>query len=113
MSSFINDAVFEETGTKILISESVRGEGAILLNKDGERFVDELLPRDMVTGAIRKQMEKDGTDHVWLSMEQIDRDTIRNHFPNIYQHCLAEGYDVTKTGFRLCRPSIILWEASG
>ena len=50
----------------------------------------------MVTRAIRKQMEKDGTDHVWLSMEQIDRDTIRNHFPNIYQHCLAEGYDVTK-----------------
>ena len=86
----------KKPGRRFLISESVRGEGAILLNKDGERFVDELLPRDMVTGAIRKQMEKDGTDHVWLSMEQIDRDTIRNHFPNIYQHCLAEGYDVTK-----------------
>ena len=76
--------------------ESVRGEGAILLDKEGERLVDELLPRDVVTGAIRKQMEKDGTDHVWLSMEQIDRETIRNHFPNIYQHCLEEGYDVTK-----------------
>ena len=86
----------KKPGRRFLISESVRGEGAILLNKDGERFVDELLPRDMVTRAIRKQMEKDGTDHVWLSMEQIDRDTIRNHFPNIYQHCLAEGYDVTK-----------------
>ena len=86
----------KKPGRRFLISESVRGEGAILLNKDGERFVDELLPRDMVTGAIRKQMEKDGTDHVWLSMEQIDRDTIRNHFPNIYQHCLAEGFDVTK-----------------
>lgn len=86
----------KKPGRRFLISESVRGEGAILLNKDGERFVDELLPRDVVTGAIRKQMEKDGTDHVWLSMEQIDRETIRNNFPNIYQHCLEEGYDVTK-----------------
>ena len=43
-----------------------------------------------------KQMEKDGTDHVWLSMEKIDKETILEHFPNIYQHCLEEGYDVTK-----------------
>ena len=56
-------------GRRFLISESVRGEGAVLYNKDGERFVNELLPRDVVTKAIREQMEKDGTDHVWLSME--------------------------------------------
>ena len=60
-------------GRRFLISESVRGEGAVLYNKDGERFVNELLPRDVVTKAIREQMEKDGTDHVWLSMENIDR----------------------------------------
>ena len=83
-------------GRRFLISESVRGEGAVLYNKDGERFVNELLPRDVVTKAIREQMEKDGTDHVWLSMERIDKDTILNHFPNIYHHCLEEGYDVTK-----------------
>lgn len=83
-------------GRRFLISESVRGEGAVLYNKDGERFVNELLPRDVVTKAIREQMEKDGTDHVWLSMENIDKDTILNHFPNIYQRCLEEGYDVTK-----------------
>lgn len=83
-------------GRRFLISESVRGEGAVLYNKDGERFVNELLPRDVVTKAIREQMEKDGTDHVWLSMENIDKDTILNHFPNIYQGCLEEGYDVTK-----------------
>lgn len=83
-------------GRRFLISESVRGEGAILLDKNGNRFTDELQPRDVVTQAIREQMKKDGTDHVWLSMERIDRDTILYHFPNIYEHCLEEGYDVTK-----------------
>ena len=70
-------------GRRFLISESVRGEGAVLYNKDGERFVNELLPRDVVTKAIREQMEKDGTDHVWLSMENIDKNTIQEHIPNI------------------------------
>lgn len=86
----------KKPGRRFLISESVRGEGAILLNKNHERFVDELLPRDVVTRAIQEEMEKDGTDHVWLSMERIDKETIRKHFPNIYQHCLEEGYDVTR-----------------
>ena len=45
---------------------------------------------------IREQMEKDGTDHVWLSMENIDRNTILEHFPNICERCREEGYDVTK-----------------
>lgn len=86
----------KKPGRRFLISESVRGEGAVLLNKDGERFVNELLPRDVVTAAIREQMKKDGTDHVWLSMKGIDKEKILKHFPNIYQHCLEEGYDVTK-----------------
>ena len=83
-------------GRRFLISESVRGEGAVLLDKNKKRFVNELLPRDVVTKAIQEQMEKDGTDYVWLSMEKISRETIMEHFPNIYQHCLEEGYDVTK-----------------
>lgn len=86
----------KKPGRRFLISESVRGEGALLYNKNMERFVNELLPRDVVTEAIRKQMEEDGTEFVWLSMENIDKETILNHFPNIYQHCLEEGYDVTK-----------------
>jgi L-aspartate oxidase len=89
--------LYEENLTrKFLISESVRGEGAILLNKDGERFVDELLPRDVVTEAIRKQMEIDGRPYVMLSLRHIDKEEILRHFPNIYRHCLEIGYDITK-----------------
>ena len=83
-------------GRRFLISESVRGEGAVLYNKAGERFVDELLPRDVVATAIKEQMKKDHTDYVLLSMENIDKETILNHFPNIYRRCMEEGYDVTK-----------------
>lgn len=86
----------KKPGRRFLISESVRGEGAVLYNKKMERFVDELQPRDVVASAIREQMEKDGTDYVWLSMEPIEKETILRHFPNIYRHCLEEGYDVLK-----------------
>lgn len=86
----------EKPGRRFLISESVRGEGAVLYNKNKERFVNELLPRDVVSKAIYEQMEKDGTDYVWLSMEHIAKEDILKHFPNIYQHCLDEGFDVTK-----------------
>lgn len=86
----------KKPGRRFLISESVRGEGALLYDKNGNRFVDELLPRDVVTKAIQEQMKKDGTDHVWLSLEKIPKEIILNHFPNIYQHCLEEGYDATK-----------------
>lgn len=81
---------------RFLISESVRGEGAHLYDKNGNRFADELLPRDLLTQEIRKQMKKDGTDYVWLSMLPIKDIDITVRFPNIYQKCLEEGYDVTK-----------------
>ncbi len=86
----------KKPGRRFLISESVRGEGAVLYNGKKERFVDELLPRDVVTKAIHGQMEEEGTDHVWLSLEPIPKEKILKHFPNIYQHCLEEGYDVLK-----------------
>ena len=86
----------EKQGRRFLISESVRGEGAVLLNRDGERFVDELLPRDVVAQAIYEQMEKDKLPYVRLSLKNIDEQTIRSHFPNIYRYCLEEGYDITK-----------------
>ena len=83
-------------GRRFLISESVRGEGAYLLNKDQERFVDELLPRDVVSCAIKEQMEKEGSDHVYLSLTHLDGEEVKQRFPNIYSHCLEEGYDLTK-----------------
>ena len=83
----------KKPGRRFLVSESVRGEGALLYNKEGERFVNELLPRDVVTKAIREQMEKDGTDHVWLDMRPLGKEMILGHFPNIYQRCVEEGYD--------------------
>ena len=86
----------KKDGREFLISESVRGEGAILLNSKGERFVNELLPRDVVAGAIFEEMKKEGSEHVWLSLAPIPEEEIKTHFPNIYQHCLEEGYDVTK-----------------
>ncbi|RGD75279.1 L-aspartate oxidase [Anaerofustis stercorihominis] len=86
----------KKKGRRFLISESVRGEGAVLLNKNMERFANELLPRDILTKKILEQMKKDNMPYVWLSMEPIDKKDIKNHFPNIYEHCLKEGYDVTK-----------------
>ena len=86
----------KEGGREFLISESVRGEGAILLNSKGERFVNELLPRDVVANAIFAEMKKEGSKHVWLSLAPIPEEEIKTHFPNIYQRCLDEGYDATK-----------------
>lgn len=86
----------EKKGRRFLISESVRGEGAKLYDKNGNRFVNELLRRDIVSAAILKQMQIDGTKYVHLDMTPLGEETIRSHFPNIYDHCLAEGYDVTK-----------------
>lgn len=92
----------KKKGRRFLISESVRGEGAVLLDKNFQRFTDELKPRDIVTAAIREQMAKDGTDHVWLDMRPIPREEVISHFPGIVQHCLNEGYDV----FRECIPVV-------
>lgn len=85
-----------------LISESVRGEGAVLYNAKKERFVNELLPRDVLTGKIREQMKKDRMPYVWLSMENIPREEIEEHFPNIVKHCREKGYDV----FKECIPVV-------
>ena len=83
-------------GRSFLISESTRGEGAILLNAKGERFVDELLPRDVVSQAIFKEMEKEGSKYVRLSFENVPEEKIRFHFPNILKTCMEANYDITK-----------------
>jgi L-aspartate oxidase len=79
-----------------LISESVRGEGAKLYDKNGNRFVNELLPRDLLTDEIRKQMEKDGTEFVWEDLRTLPDGELKSHFPNISKHCIDMGYDPEK-----------------
>ena len=86
----------DKPGRSFLISESVRGEGAKLYGKDGKRFANEVLPRDLMTAEIKKQMAKDKTPYVWLDMTVLGKDVILNHFPHIYEKCLEEGFDVTK-----------------
>lgn len=88
----------EEKGRRFLISESVRGEGALLYNANGERFVEELKPRDYVTKKILAQMEKDRSKHVWLDMRPIKKRgiSLEERFPNILKKCREEGYDPNK-----------------
>lgn len=86
----------DEKNRSFLISESVRGEGALLYDKYMHRFVNELLPRDVVTKAIRQQMEKDHTDFVWEDLRPIGHEELVTHFPNIVEHCKEMGYDPEK-----------------
>ncbi|MDD3278310.1 MAG: L-aspartate oxidase [Lachnospiraceae bacterium] len=88
--------LYSQENRSFLISESVRGEGAKLYNKNMERFVDELSPRDVLTEAILAQMKKDQTDYVWEDLRPIPAEELQKHFPNIVQHCREMGYDVTR-----------------
>ena len=92
----------EKEGRSFLISESVRGEGAHLLDKNFKRFTDELQPRDVVTAEILKQMKKDGTAFVWLDMRTIPEEEVRTHFPTIVKRCAEEEIDV----FNECVPVV-------
>lgn len=83
-------------GRAFLISESARGEGAVLLDAQGRRFTDELAPRDVVSRAIYDQMKKDGTDYVRLSFAPVPRATILGHFAHIRARCLQEGFDIAR-----------------
>ena len=92
----------QKKGRRFLISESVRGEGARLYDKNMNRFVNELLPRDLLSQKIHEQMAKDDTDFVWEDLRTIPAETLRHHFPNIVEHCREMGYDV----FKECIPVV-------
>ena len=72
-----------------LVTEAVRGEGAVLLDAAGRRFTDELAPRDQVTAAILDRMQADGTGFVWLDM----RGLAPERFPNVFATCAEAGLD--------------------
>ncbi len=88
--------VEEKDGRRRLMTEALRGEGAYLLDSHGDRFTDELKPRDIVTGAIRQLMEKENSNHVYLSMAHLDANRVKDRFPYIYAMCQERGYDLTK-----------------
>ena len=81
---------------RLLISESVRGEGALIKNKQGERFIDELLPRDVVANAIYNELNSSGEECVYLDLSTMTPEYIKNRFPYIYKECLSHGIDITK-----------------
>jgi len=85
-----------------LITEAMRGYGAVLRNLKGEEFMHKydprlsLAPRDIVARAIDSEMKFNGDDHVYLDVTHKDPEETRRHFPNIYRHCLEIGIDITK-----------------
>lgn len=85
-----------------LISEAVRGEGAVLRNHKGERFMEqyhplkELAPRDVVSRAIFQEMQKNNISHVFLDITHKDKEFLENRFPTIYSKCLSYGIDMSK-----------------
>jgi L-aspartate oxidase len=81
---------------RFLISESIRGEGGKLVNYKGEQFVDELLPRDVVSKAVMEEMQRTGATNVFLDVSSISSNYLKSRFPHIYNECLKAGIDITK-----------------
>lgn len=94
--------LYSTTGERFLISEAVRGEGAVLRNFKGEAFMKryhplaDLAPRDIVARAIDNEMKQSGAPHVWLDITHRRPEFIRGHFPQIYRTCKRLGYDLAK-----------------
>ena len=91
-----------ERKPSFLITEALRGYGAVLKNLSGEKFMNRydsrgsLAPRDIVARAIDNEMKIWGDDHVWLDCTHLNKDGLKDHFPNVYTHCLDRGIDITR-----------------
>lgn len=94
--------LYHPEAKNFLISEAVRGDGAILINAAGHRFMEtysplkELACRDVVARAIDTELKKSGDESVFLDISHKDPDHIKSRFPNIYEKCLGFGIDITK-----------------
>lgn len=92
----------KKNAPRFLISEAVRGEGAVLINSRGERFLDaidprgSLAPRDVVARAIKQELATSGDGGVFLDLSAMKPDFIRERFPNICERCLRHGVDITR-----------------
>lgn len=92
---------YTESGETFLISEAVRGEGGLIVNQKGERFLQEhalfeLAPRDVVTEAIYNELKNSGMPNVFLKLDHLEPEKIKNRFSTIYNEALKFGIDITK-----------------
>ena len=91
-----------EKKPSFLITEALRGYGAVLKNISGEKFMSRydsrgsLAPRDIVARAIDNELKIWGDDHVWLDCTHLNKEGLKDHFPNVYEHCLERGIDITR-----------------
>ncbi len=101
-TSFYDTGKENDSSQVFLISEAVRGAGAVLKTKNGKEFMHRydkrksLAPRDIVARAIDNEMKKSGDSNVFLDLHKIGTERIKSEFPNIYKHCLSRGIDITK-----------------
>ncbi len=101
-TSFYDAAIDENSSQVFLISEAVRGAGAVLKTRAGREFMQKydkrksLAPRDIVARAIDNEMNKSRDPYVYLDLKNIPDERIKREFPNIYKYCLSKGIDITK-----------------